>query len=474
MMSANPSNSDGSSASARPVAPRVEVEEPAFQYVCGDNGADALWCGGSTMMGRIGNDVFLSALERVEGFKPLCNARWRLLKREEGGWECQQTDTRRTREPCPMAVFPDGRLFLYVNPTQALGEQPGGYRDGPATPHVLQFSAADPKAPAKRLMPTWDSEIVFFGHSYRNFAADPANCELFLTNQVSYTEMHWSFYDRDGRFSACGEVKYPWCDEYETPDADRICYHNIALKDRAVYVLGVNDIVEPVTTWREHKYSLTNRKWDFIFRRLFFSWTPDVTTEPFAPWQKLVDLDATGGDVHNMDLHLAPNGHVHLLWIQQTTDPRIGEKFLPDVKNVFKLEHWILDGGEVVSRDTLVTGGEGVGGQVPVHARFQPTPDGRLLVFSYINDWTGGREADAQGRGGNFVMEVFPDGTHSEAVRVPMENPTIRFLTATPRAGSAASDTIDVIGQPLQPLPHPGAGKDVFEQSYSYARVRLI
>ena len=438
------------------------------------------------MMGRIGNDVFLSALERVEGFKPLCNARWRLLKREEGGWECQQTDTRRTREPCPMAVFPDGRLFLYVNPTQALGEQPGGYRDGPATPHVLQFSAADPKSPAKQLMPTWDSEIAFKGHSYRNFAADPENCELFLTNQVNNTEMHWSFCDRDGRFSACGEVKYPWCDDYETPAADRICYHNIALKDRAVYVLGANDIVEPVTMWREHKFSLTNRKWDYIFRKMFFSWTPDVTTEPFAPWQKLVDLDATCGCVLNMDLHVAPDGHIHLLWIQQTADPRIREKFLPDVKNVLKMEHWILNGGEVVSRDTLVSGGEGVDDEVPVYARFQPALDGRLLVFSYVDDWSSGPEADQLGlmpglpemrarggRGGNFVMEVFPDGTHSQTVRVPLENPMKRFLTATPRAGSSPSDTIDVIGA-LHSPPPPGAGKEVFEQSYGYARVRLI
>ena len=468
------------------VAPRVDAEEGAFRYVCGDNGADALWCRGSTTIGRIGDKVFLSALERLEAFKPLNNARSLLLGRGESGWELQQAEEGRTREPCPMAVFPDGRLFLYVNPTRAAGEQPGGYRDGPADPHLLEFAAADPGAAATRLTPLWDAPVTFQGHSYRNLAADPVNGELFLTNQVNYTEMHWSFYDRDGEFSACGEVAYPWCDSYEAPGPDRICYHTIALQDRGVYVLGANDIAEPVAAWRDHKRALTNLEWDYVFRKLFFAWTPDVTGEPFAAWRKLADLDATGGCVLNMDLHVGPDGRVHLLWIQQTTDPRIRDRFLPRVKNAFTMEHCILHDGEVAARDILLAGGEGAGEDVPVCACLQPTPDGRLLVFCYVESPAGGQETDDAGplmpgprqvygpaRGRNLVMEVFRDGRHSDAVPVPLEHPMRHFLAATPRAGSPCSDTIDLIGL-RRTSPVPAGGRDVCEQSYGYARVKLV
>ena len=188
-----------------------------------------------------------------------------------------------------------------------------------------------------------------------------------------------------------------------------------------------------------------------------------------------------------MDLHVGPDGRVHLLWTQQTTDPRIRDRFLPGVKNVFKMQHCILHDGEVVARDTLVSGGEEGGDEVPACARFQPTPDGRLLVFYYAEDRSGDRSTESPGplmpgphelcagaaQGRNLVMEVFPDGRHSAAVPVCLEHPMRRFLTATPRAGSSCSGTIDVIGI-LHSSPAPAAGKDVCEQAYGYARVKLI
>src|SRR5262249_27476762 len=90
-----------------------------------------LWCHGSTCLVRIGKDVFASGLETIQHAKPLNNCRWVLYKRDRKGWHVQHIDEAgRTREPCPMAAFPNSELFLSVNPTLTL---PDIY-SGPARP----------------------------------------------------------------------------------------------------------------------------------------------------------------------------------------------------------------------------------------------------------------------------------------------------------------------------------------------------
>ena len=45
------------------------------------------------------------------------------------------------------------------------------------------------------------------------------------------------------------------------------------------------------------------------------------------------------------------------------------------------------------------------------------------------------------------LMEIFPDGTHSEPVRVALQHPFNAFFTATDRGGSAHSATLDLFVQ---------------------------
>jgi len=59
-------------------APVVEIEEDVYSYADAGNGAGPMWCAGSTTVGRIGADVFVSGLETVEGVQPINNCRWRL------------------------------------------------------------------------------------------------------------------------------------------------------------------------------------------------------------------------------------------------------------------------------------------------------------------------------------------------------------------------------------------------------------
>src|SRR6266702_421968 len=107
--------------------PRIEIEEEVYTYDPANNGAGPMWCAGSTCLVRVVQDVFASGLETLKDAKPLNNCRWMLFKRGPAGWEkVRVDDTDRTREPCPLAAFTDGRLFLSANPTLAAGAESGG------------------------------------------------------------------------------------------------------------------------------------------------------------------------------------------------------------------------------------------------------------------------------------------------------------------------------------------------------------
>ncbi|MHC4353971.1 MAG: hypothetical protein ACYS0H_14780 [Planctomycetota bacterium] len=129
-------------AEMRALKPVVEIEEDVYTYDPADNGAGPMWCHGSTCLVRIGDDVFASGLETVKDARPLNNCRWMLFHRDEDRWKKVCFDlSGRTREPCPLAGFADGRLFLSANPT--LSPDPNAY-SGPARPEILQFAFSSP------------------------------------------------------------------------------------------------------------------------------------------------------------------------------------------------------------------------------------------------------------------------------------------------------------------------------------------
>lgn len=94
--------------------------------------------------------------------------------------------------------------------------------------------------------------------------------------------------------------------EYDKPEPVRICYPNVAVHDRAVHFFGVSDIIEPYKAWRDFKRELTGQQWDYDFRRLFYTWTRDITKEPFNKWVEIASRDKTCGRVFPGDLWLAP------------------------------------------------------------------------------------------------------------------------------------------------------------------------
>lgn len=444
---------EAATAALRPV---VELEEEVYRFEPANNGAGPMWCSGSTCLVRIGEEVFASGLETLKEFQPLNNCRWLLFKRSAQGWALQQADAKdRTREPCPLACFSAGPLFLSANPTLATDRS---VRAGPAQPKVPEFDPANTKGPFKSLLPEWEGSPPFTEHSYRSFAADGPGRELILMQNVGYTHAEWAFRDRQGRWSAKGQLVFPWGAEYPQPRAVRVCYPNVAVKDRAVYFCGVSDIEEPYPEWRAYKKQLTGRDWDYDFRRLFFTWCPDITKGRFAPWVEIATRDKTAGWIMPGDLWVGPDGTVHLLWLERALDERLRRKFFPEARQSHVLNYARLREGKVVLRRALLEAVEGGPREVPSAGRFHVTPDNRLLVVCYV----AGASAEGKSVSENRLLEIGPDGAVKQQARLALAHPLSSYFTATVRAGSPPSLTIDLLG-------HRADGA----AAIGYARIRL-
>jgi len=420
-------------AAAAPVTPVVVAEEDVYRYQPADNGAGPMWTAGNTCIVRVGDDVLASGIETLPDYKPLNNVRWMLFRRMPNGWELQaRGEGTHEREPCPLVAFPDRRVFLSTNPNAC---RPDEY-DGRATPQILQFISNNPKGGFETLVPQWDRDLQFHGHTYRSFAADGVRRELILFYNTAYDRAYWTFRDAQGRWSHQGALDFPWGAEYDDPQPVRICYPNVALKNRKVYFCGVSDIVEPYKAWRAYKKELTGRDWDYDFRRLFFTWSDDITTGRFHPWVEVASRDKTCGWIFPNDLYVAPDGAVHLLWTERALDERLRAKFFPQARQSIALNYAVVRDGQVVQRRPVQAWNEGdPSGERAGNGRFQVTPDGRLFVVYYV----GGSVSE------NRVAEVLPGG-FSAPVKVPLQQPMRSFFTATPRAGCAPSRTVDMLG----------------------------
>jgi len=444
-----------SAAAASALQPVVEAEEDVYSFEPANNGSGPMWCSGSSCLVRAGDKVFASGIETLKDAKPLNNCRWTLYSRDSEGWKLLRADeTGRTREPAPLATFADGRFFLSANPTLVTNRET---YSGPARPEILEFSAAKPNESPKQILPVWDGNPKFTEHSYRSFAADGPSRELVLFQNIDYTHAEWTFRDRDGNWS---HGKLPWPDgkEYPKPEPIRVCYPDVMLKNRAVYFCGVSDIVEPYPEWRAFKKQLTGNEWDYDFRRLFFTWCPDITKGQFHEWVEIASRDKTCGWISPGDLWVGPDGAVHVLWSERALDERLRQKFFPDAKQSHELNYAVVRDGKVVLRRTLAQAGDGLGKEYPSGGRFQITPDNRLFVVFYVQ----GQDASGKAVSETRVMEILSDGQLGLAVRIPFKQPFTSYFTATPRGGSPPSSTLELLGH------HAGSPTKL-----SYARVRL-
>jgi hypothetical protein len=411
-------------AQQRAVIPAVEVrvEEDVYDFVSPDNGSGPLWSYGCTVIARSGDDVVVSQMETGVDVPKLCNTRWRLLRREDDGWDCfAEADGYRQREPCPLAILPGGRLYLSVNDST----QPPGTMYGACEPHLLKFTlGSEPSSPVK-IAPEWAGTPSFSDHSYRGFAADSSTDHLLMFNIDNKTSVqHWCLLTADGKTVRNGTVTFPI----------RACYPQIALKHGAAHILAVGDIYEPVEEWREYKFEQTKRKWDYVFRILYYAWAPNVAQHDFRTPIEIANVDTTAGHITNHDLWVAPDGAAYSVYSQRDVQSAlIRDRFFPDKSVVDSLYLAVVKDGAVVDRRTLI---EGAAARQPGCARFHETPDGTVYLVMYV----GGNQP------GNVLMQVYPPKENAELIPIPFEEPFTSFCLASERAGNRPSITIDMFG----------------------------
>jgi len=429
--------------------PVVEVEEIVTQYAPANNGAGPMWCFGSTCVVRHGDDVYVSAIETGKDVPPLCNCRWQLWRRSLGGWKLvQHEENYRQREPCPIGIFHGGPLFLSVNPST----EPPGVKYGPCHPQVLEFDSRDLGGPFKTHEPVWAEGTTFTDHSYRGFAADGAGRELLLLNINAKTSKQFvSYRDRQGTWRQKGTITFPI----------RACYPQVALCNHSAHVLAIGDIVEPNEEWRELKRQKTGAKWDYVFRRLFYTYTPDIRSIPFIEPIEVASAEKTGGHVWNLDLHVDADNAAHLLYTREPyANAHVHEAYFPDEPRTKHLEYAIVKNGKVISRRVLVERVTDTDRVTPGWGRFHVTPDEELYFI------LAGTLTDAKGRvtQANFIARIGSPANPPELHRLALKHPfqgALSFFAATPRGGSKPSEVIDLLGATDEP------------NTLRYARIRL-
>lgn len=417
----------GSAAASAAAGLRVIAEELIYEYTPANNGAGPLWDYGAPGIVRDGDVVFAAGLDTIPDAKPLHNCRWAIHRRADKKWRRVASDDKgRQREPCPIGLFGDGRLIVSVNPTLTA---PGAY-NGPADPHLLAFSTRDLPKPPAVLRPTWSGAPQLTEHTYRGLGVDARNRELLVLHNSGRGKAttHWSFLDRRGAWEASGFFEYP----------ARGCYPQVALRDGAAHVLAVGDIVEPVAAWRKWKFEQTRREWDYVFRRLFYLWTPAVATHPFSEIVEIANVDATAGHITNLDLWLAPDGAAHLLYLQRSVASRdMRDQFFPRVPLTASLEHCVVREGKVASRRTLLAAKDEPGNELPACGRLHAVAKNRLVAL--VSTRKDARHAMR-------VLELWPEAADAGGTALDMEFPLVNFMTATERGGSRPSNRIDVMG----------------------------
>ena len=185
------------------------------------------------------------------------NIRWLLFRRDADGWKLQQADEKdRTREPSPIGLLADGRLLMSVNPTLDKDTTKASTSNQPA---VLEFSTANPKAPARILQPAWEGNPRFNEHSYRTLAVDREHNEFVLFQNVGYTHSEWAFLDNKGQWKA-GKLQWPSTRTIRSlrlrPSRTGSIIRRSSCRNREVHFFGNSS----VNTWSRMQTLMISRK----------------------------------------------------------------------------------------------------------------------------------------------------------------------------------------------------------------------
>jgi hypothetical protein len=238
--------------------------------------------------------------------------------------------------------------------------------------------------------------------------------------------------DAAGLWHARGGIRFPI----------RAAYPQAALRDGAAHVLAIGDIVEPNAEWRALKKEVTGSEWDYVFRRLFYAFTPDLEERPFGSPLEVDSVEATGGHIQNLDLYVDERGDAQLLYLKRPhVHTFLRDRFFPGEPMTASLEYAVVRRGEVVSRRTLARHPASLETLDPAYARFHVLPRDRMLVVA-AGQLAGPDDAV---RFVNVLLDPNREGGEPLCV-LPLSEPFRLFFTASPRSGSVPSAVVDLFG----------------------------
>ncbi|MDP6502195.1 MAG: hypothetical protein QF886_01210, partial [Planctomycetota bacterium] len=92
---------------------------------------------------------------------------------------------------------------------------------------------------------------------------------------------------------------------------------------------------------------VTGQNWDYDFRQLYFTFTPDITQSDFSPILTVASRDETAGRITNLDLWLGPDGDAHLLYQDANVwHPFMRDEFFPDLPLTVSLKYARIHKGQ--------------------------------------------------------------------------------------------------------------------------------
>jgi hypothetical protein len=409
---------------AQSVEPVVLCDETVTEFTPPGNGAGSLWCYGAPLVVRIGDRVFISVMETGVNARLYSNSRWQLFERTTQGWsKVLEENKYQQREPCPIAALSDDQLILSSHPEIRRISDAPDEKSSYCENILLSIPLNKIKSPPDVIHPPWPKDLKFFEHSYRCLSANKQTSEILLCSAMHRKpNQHYMYRNSEGEWAAHGWIHFPV----------RGCYAQTAIQDKSAHIMAVGDIVEPVQEWWKFKKEQTGRVWDYVFRRLFYTWTPDITKQQFCESIEIDNVDATAGYIQNLDLWLGENQSVYLLYTKRTVqNAMMRDKFFPNMKLTISLECVELRKGKIQRRFTLAQGGEGLETPAPSYARFHATPDGNLYVVASEN-------------GANWIQQIHPQ--QGDKIPIPFKHAFSTFFTATERGGSDKSNYLDMFG----------------------------
>ena len=430
------------------LAPRVEAALRGAHVVADEtitittranNGSSPMWSAGAPLVVRENGNVWASLSVHDAEAPPYCNTHWELWRRPpEQAWEkVRQGPEASEREPCPIFWLNDESLVVSVHPKiVARDVHQGGEKSWYCQPALAVYDPSRDDRAARLWVPDLGPSAPFAQHSYRGVGVDAEQgefCQLII-DRGDVFRATWR--DRAGDWHPLAPPAFPI----------RACYPVVALRNRTAHVLAIGDIKEPNADWKAEKSRVLQREWDYVFRRLFYTWSPDLSAEP---WREPIEVDSvedTAGWMFNLDMLIDSQNRVHLLWIRRTIEHGfLRDRFFPGQPIVESVIHAVVEQGRVTARETLLSrevSGDQDEGRNFSSGRFHALPDGRLIAVLS----TEVAQAGGASERGLLLQEL---DSQAQALQPPVRVTLARplpagwFFTNTTRGGSKPDHHLD-------------------------------